>query len=159
MAGGDTPLISVVIPAYNHEKFIGAAIDSVLGQTVADFELIVIDDGSTDGTAAVVQKYDDPRLSFYHQENQDAFNTINRGLGMARGRYISILNSDDVYTTDRFARILACIKRQTVAGVTPEVVITDVSPISDTGVIFSDPNGRRFQQDAPCSGEPSLWLL
>ncbi|MBM9520715.1 glycosyltransferase [Desulforhopalus vacuolatus] len=140
MAGDETPLISVVIPAYNHEKFIGAAIDSVLGQTVADFELIVIDDGSTDGTAAVVQEYNDPRLSFYHQENQDAFNTINRGLGMARGRYISILNSDDIYTTDRFARILACIERQTSTGVTPEVVITDVSPISDTGVIFSDPD-------------------
>jgi glycosyltransferase involved in cell wall biosynthesis len=140
MAGGDTPLISVVIPAYNHEKFIGAAIDSVLEQTVTDLELIVIDDGSTDGTAAVVQGYDDPRISFYHQENQDAFNTINRGLGMARGRYISILNSDDVYTTDRFARILACIERQTAEGLAPEVVITDVSPISDTGVIFSDPD-------------------
>jgi glycosyltransferase involved in cell wall biosynthesis len=59
-ARGKSPLISVVIPAYNHEKFIGPAIDSVLEQTVADFELIVIDDGSPDRTAEVVQSYDDP---------------------------------------------------------------------------------------------------
>ena len=89
-------LISVVIPAYNHERFIGPAIDSVLGQTWEHLELIVIDDGSTDGTAKVVQGYTDARLSYYYQENQDAYNTINRGLGLAQGDYIAILNSDDM---------------------------------------------------------------
>ncbi len=57
-------MISVIIPAYNHERFIGAVIESVLGQTWTDLELIVIDDGSTDGTGAIIQGYRDPRLTY-----------------------------------------------------------------------------------------------
>ena len=78
-----SPKVSVVIPAYNHERFIQAAVDSVLAQTHANLELIVVDDGSTDRTGAIVQAVRDPRLSYYHQENQDAYNTINRGLSLA----------------------------------------------------------------------------
>ena len=65
-------LISIIIPAYNHERFIGAAVDSVLRQSWSDLELIVIDDGSTDRTGEIVQSYDDPRISYLYQENQDA---------------------------------------------------------------------------------------
>ncbi|XOF35092.1 MAG: glycosyltransferase family 2 protein [Candidatus Electrothrix sp. YB6] len=129
------PLISVIIPAYNHERFIGPAIDSVLNQTWRDLELIVIDDGSTDATGAVVQGYTDPRLSYYYQENQDAFNTINRGLGMAKGDYIAILNSDDIYTTDRLEKLVT-LQRKTGAA----CLFTDVIPISDAGEEFTDPN-------------------
>lgn len=128
------PLISVVIPAYNHERFVGAAVESVLRQTCSDLELIVIDDGSRDRTGEVVQGYTDSRLSYYHQENQDAYNTINRGLGMARGEYVAILNSDDIYTPDRFERLLLC-REQTGA----ECIFTDVIPISDEGGEFTDP--------------------
>ena len=71
--------VSVVIPAYNHEQFIAPAIDSVLNQSLQDFELVIVDDGSTDNTAAVIKEYSDPRIHYYFQENQDAFNTINRG--------------------------------------------------------------------------------
>lgn len=128
------PHISVVIPAYNHEKFIGPAIDSVLKQTVDDFELIIVDDGSTDRTAEVIKGYTDSRLCYYHQENQDAFNTINRGLSLAKGRYISILNSDDIYAVNRFERILE-YQQQNDA----QCLITDVIPISDAGEEFIDP--------------------
>ncbi len=128
-----TPLISVVIPAYNHERFVGAAIESVLGQTVDDLELIVVDDGSTDKTAEVIQGYTDNRLSYYHQENQDAYNTINRGMSLARGRFISILNSDDIYSLNRFERILAHQRENH-----GQCLITDVVPISDSGVEYSD---------------------
>ena len=128
------PLISVVIPAYNHERFIGAAIDSVLGQTLGDLELIIVDDGSTDNTAEVIKSYDDPRISYTWQENQDAFNTINRGMGMARGQYISILNSDDVYTTDRFEKCLAHMQQKSA-----EAVFSDVIPIDDAGNPLTDP--------------------
>lgn len=130
-----SPLISVVIPAYNHEKFIGAAIESVLHQSVEDFELIIVDDGSTDNTAGVIKSYTDSRISYYYQENQDAFNTINRGVGLAKGKYIAILNSDDVYTTNRFEKILDFIN-----GTDKVCVITDVIPISDSDVEFSDPD-------------------
>lgn len=128
------PLISVVIPAYNHERFIGAAIDSVLSQTVTDLELIIVDDGSTDKTAEVIKAYDDPRISYTWQENQDAYNTINRGMGMARAQYISILNSDDVYTTDRLERCLQYLQ-ETCA----EAVFSDVIPIDDQGAPLADP--------------------
>lgn len=127
-------MISVVIPAYNHEKFIGAAVESVLQQSWQDLELLVIDDGSTDRTADVVNSYDDPRLSYYYQENQDAYNTINRGLGMARGEYIAILNSDDVYTTGRLERMVE-EQRKTGAG----CLFSDVIPIDDDGRQFTDP--------------------
>lgn len=128
------PLISVIIPAYNHQRFIGAAVESVLGQTVDDLELIVIDDGSTDRTGEIVKGYHDPRLTYLYQDNQDAFNTINRGLGLAKGQYISILNSDDVYELNRCERLLSVCAEHNAA-----CVFTDVVPISDSGEIFSDP--------------------
>ena len=127
-------MISVIIPAYNHERFIGAAVDSVLGQTRDDLELIVIDDGSTDRTGEIVQGYDDPRLTYLYQENQDAFNTINRGLDLAQGEFIAILNSDDVYTTDRLERLIAAQKS---SGA--QCLFTDVVPISDNNEEFTDP--------------------
>lgn len=130
-----TPRVSVVIPAYNHERFVGAAVESVLQQSFADLELIVIDDGSRDRTGEVVRGYDDSRISYYFQENQDAYNTINRGLGLARGDFIAILNSDDVYTPDRLERLLLC-REKTGA----ECIFTDVIPISDAGEEFTDPN-------------------
>lgn len=129
------PLVSVVIPAYNHEQFIGAGIDSVLNQTMGDLELIIVDDGSTDNTAGVIKAYDDPRISYTWQENQDAYNTINRGMSMAQGRYISILNSDDVYTTDRFEKCL-----QHIDHTGAEVVFSDVIPIDDKGAPLTEPD-------------------
>ena len=130
-----SPKVSVVIPAYNHERFIQAAVDSVLAQTHANLELIVVDDGSTDRTGAIVQAVRDPRLSYYHQENQDAYNTINRGLSLATGEFVAILNSDDVYTTDRLERLLAA-QRESGA----ECLFSDVSPIDDDGRPLDDPN-------------------
>lgn len=128
------PRVSVVIPAYNHERFIEAAVDSVLGQGHADLELLVIDDGSTDRTGELLRAYDDPRLLYHFQENQDAYNTINRGLGMARGDYVAILNSDDVYHPNRLERLLGFCEETGVA-----CVFTDVTPIDDQGREFTDP--------------------
>ncbi|MBW1636013.1 MAG: glycosyltransferase [Deltaproteobacteria bacterium] len=130
----DRPLVSVIIPAYNHEKFIGAAIDSVLQQTMDDLELIVIDDGSTDQTGTIIRQYSDSRIACYHQENRDAYNTINRGLGLAKGDYIAILNSDDLFTSNRLECLLDYRQK---SGA--ECIITDVIPISDEGEEYIDP--------------------
>ena len=127
--------VSVVIPAYNHEKFIGPAIDSVLNQSCQDFELIIVDDGSTDKTASVINSYDDSRIRYFYQENQDAFNTINRGMRLAVGEYIAILNSDDIYSSDRLQRLLE-VQKQTGA----QCLFSDVIPISDSGEEFVDPD-------------------
>lgn len=129
------PLVTVIIPAYNHERFISAAVDSVLQQTLSDLELIVIDDGSTDKTGEIVRAYDDPRLFYFHQENQDAYNALNRGLSLAKGKYIAILNSDDIYTLNRLDRLVNFSIEKSA-----ECVFTDVIPISDEGTEFTDPN-------------------
>lgn len=127
------PLVSVVIPAYNHEAYVGPAMESVLAQTVRDWELIVIDDGSTDRTWPVIQGFQDPRLICHHQENQDAYNTLNHGLHLAQGRFIAVLNSDDVYAANRLERCLAELER---TGA--ECVFTDVQPMDAGGHLLTD---------------------
>ena len=122
------PQVSVIIPAYNHERFVGAAVESVLKQTLADLELIVIDDGSTDRTGDVVQSFKDPRLKYVRQQNQDAYNAINNGLHRASGEFVSILNSDDVYATNRLERLVAASKA---SGA--QCLFTDVVPIDEAG--------------------------
>jgi glycosyltransferase involved in cell wall biosynthesis len=100
------PRLSVIIPLYNHDQFIGEAIHSVLEQSFSDFELIVINDGSTDASEEVVKTIRDERILYLSQANQGASSTINRGIRIAKGEYISILNSDDVYYPARLERCL-----------------------------------------------------
>lgn len=100
--------ISVVIPSYNHALYIAQAIDSVVGQTFRNWELIVIDDGSTDGTRALLDtRYaGHSQIRLIYQNNQGAHHAINTGMALAKGRYISILNSDDVYHPERLQTLL-----------------------------------------------------
>lgn len=99
------PKVSVIIPAYNRARFVGAAVRSVLGQTLRDFELIVVDDGSDDGTAAVVEAIRDPRIRlFRHAQNLGIAATQNFALGEARGEYVAFLDSDDVMAPRRLER-------------------------------------------------------
>lgn len=129
------PLISVVMPAYNHEKFIGETIDSVLCQTWQNLELIIIDDGSTDKTADIVKAYDDSRLHYFHQNNQDAYNALNNGMKKAKGKYISIINSDDVYALNRLEKLVDVL-HQTNA----QCIFSDVAPINDDSQAIEDEN-------------------
>ncbi len=104
------PKISAIVPLYNHEKYIASAIQSLLNQTYKDFEIIVIDDGSTDKSAAVVNNIHDDRMRYVYQKNRGAHNAINRGIRLAKGEYISILNSDDTYKPQRFHKLLESIE-------------------------------------------------
>ncbi len=101
------PVVSVVIPSYNHAAFIGEAVESILSQTIDDWELIIIDDGSQDDSLDVLSTYRDSRITILTQHNQGAHAAINRGLGLAQGRYLAILNSDDVYEQQRLEKLLA----------------------------------------------------
>ncbi len=83
------------MPAYNVEAFIGEAIESVLRQSVSDWELIVVDDGSTDATAGIVRRFTDPRIQFIRQENAGVSAARNRGIAAARGAYFAFLDADD----------------------------------------------------------------
>lgn len=98
--------ISVIIPSYNHQNFIEQTIKSVINQTYKNLEIIVIDDGSFDQSCSIISSISDQRLKFFQQENQGAHNTINRGLNIATGDYIAILNSDDIYHPQRLEECL-----------------------------------------------------
>jgi len=90
------PRVSVVIPTYNRAAMVCEAIDSVLVQTYPDFEVIVVDDGSTDGTEQVLrERYGDDRVRYFYQENQGRAVARNRGVRMSKGEYLLFLDSDD----------------------------------------------------------------
>jgi glycosyltransferase involved in cell wall biosynthesis len=104
------PKISVVIPSYNHAAYIGAAVKSVLTQTETDLELIIVDDGSTDGTMDILSGYSDPRIKIFPQTNQGAHAAINRGLRETSAEYLSILNSDDYYEPKRLEKTISVLQ-------------------------------------------------
>lgn len=96
------PEISVIIPAYNAEKTIGETIESVLNQTFRDFELIVIDDGSTDKTTEIVRQFNDPRLSVHAFSNKGSPSASrNRGTRLAKSDLVSFIDADDLWTPDK----------------------------------------------------------
>ena len=94
------PRISVVIPTFNQSGYLAEALDSVLTQTFADYEIIVVDDGSTDGTASLLRTYGD-RIRVISQDNRGAGAARNRGLETACGRYIAFLDHDDIWHPDK----------------------------------------------------------
>lgn len=99
-----SPRVSVIIPTYNRESTIGLAIQSVLDQTFADFEVLVIDDGSTDSTESVVRAFGDPRLAYLRQRHSGLPAVArNTGLRRARGEYVAFLDSDDLWLRDKLA--------------------------------------------------------
>ncbi len=94
------PLVSIITPTYNHEKFIGTCIESVLKQTYKNWEMIIIDDGSTDETGIVVDKYNDNRIKYVKQENLGIWKlskTYNKALDMSMGDLVAILEGDDAW--------------------------------------------------------------
>lgn len=95
------PFFSVIIPTFNRASLLQKAINSVLSQQFDDWELIVVDDGSTDNTAAVVRAIDDPRVRYVYQTNAERCAARNNGIAHALGRYICFLDSDDYYLPQR----------------------------------------------------------
>lgn len=101
-------LISVIMPAYNAGRFIREAIDSVLAQTHSDWELIVVDDGSTDDTIELARQYQDPRIRLFALEHSGYSSRVrNFGLAQARGEFIAFLDADDLYESDALESLLA----------------------------------------------------
>jgi glycosyltransferase involved in cell wall biosynthesis len=105
------PAVSVIMPAFNAESYLHAAVESVLRQTFADLELIIVDDGSTDGTVAVAQKYAarDPRVIVMQQANAGPGPARNTGFSAAQGRYFAFLDSDDEWDDPFLAEHVAIL--------------------------------------------------
>lgn len=99
------PCVSVLMPVYDGERYLEEAIQSILNQTFRDFELIIINDGSTDGTAPIIERYRraDGRVRAFEQANHGLAATLNRGLELARGDYVVRMDQDDVSLPDRLA--------------------------------------------------------
>lgn len=104
--GNREPLISVIMPVYNSAEFLHLAVDSVKNQTMEDWELLLIDDGSSDESGKLCDAYaeEDPRIRVFHQENSGITKTRNRGIKESRGKYITFIDNDDEYLPDILER-------------------------------------------------------
>ena len=105
-------MVSVVLPVYNSESTIERAITSVLNQTYADLELIVVDDGSTDKTKEIIQTIDDVRLRYIYQNNSGACEARNKGILAAKGEYIAFQDSDDAWRANKLEVQLRALQNQ-----------------------------------------------
>jgi glycosyltransferase involved in cell wall biosynthesis len=98
------PQISVVMSVFNTEKFIKAALESILNQTFKDFEIVLINDGSSDKSMDIVAQYDDPRIRIVNQTNHGLVYSFNKGVDLARADYIARMDADDISLPSRFAK-------------------------------------------------------
>jgi hypothetical protein len=129
------PKVSVVTPAYNHQKFIRQCMDSVLAQSVEDWEMIVVDDGSTDDTASLVEAEPNPRIRLIRQENKGLSRlceTYNRALGEAQGEFVAILEGDDYWPWNKLEAQLEDLED-------PEVALCfgQFNVVNEDGVVSS----------------------
>ena len=109
----NSPFFSVIIPVYNRAAVLADAIESVRAQTCQDFEIVVVNDGSTDDPRAVVESFADPRIRFIRQENKGGGAARNTAIDHARGRFIAPLDSDDAFLPQHLARMKALLEGTT----------------------------------------------
>ncbi|MFP4032446.1 MAG: glycosyltransferase family 2 protein [Desulfococcaceae bacterium] len=145
-----SPLISVVIPAYNRAWTLRNAVDSVLDQAYSPFELLVIDDGSADETPALLREYGD-RIQVFRQSNQGVGAARNRGIAVARGSLIAFLDSDDRWLPGKLAAQAAFFEEH------PEALICQTEEIWVRNGVRVNPR-RRHQKRSGMIFEPSLAL-
>lgn len=128
------PKISVVIPTYNRAGCVGDAIDSVLSQTYADYEIIVVDDGSTDETRKTLERYGD-RIRYIHQENAGVSAARNRGIMEARGEWVAFLDSDDEWLPEKLSMQMECLSRH------PDVI----GLVCDVEIVMGEQTRKLFE--------------
>ncbi len=144
------PMVSVIIPSYNGERFIGEAIESVLNQTYQNFEIIIVDDGSTDGSKSVIKPFLwDPRIKFVeHGQNKGIPSARNTGIKMSKGEFVAFLDQDDLWLPEKLERQIAVFER---------------SP-SNVGLVFSNinivniVNGKGAAKEYPLRGHVPLHI-
>lgn len=118
MTASPSPRVTVLMPAYNAEKFLLESIGSILDQTFKDFEFLIIDDGSTDGSAEIIRSYSDPRIRFVQNtENLKLTATLNAGLALARGEYIARMDADDFSLPERLAKQVMFLDTHPAVGI------------------------------------------
>lgn len=125
------PTVSVIVPVYNGERFLAEAIESILAQTYPSYEIIVIDDGSTDRTREIVLSY--PEIKYLYQTNAGTAAARNRGIEMARGEYLAFLDADDLWMPGKLAIQIAAFEAdptlEMVGGYVEQFVVPDLAEI------------------------------
>ena len=135
---GQPGLVSIVLPVYNGEDYLCEALDSVRAQSYTNFELIVVNDGSTDGTAAILEEYQarEPRLRVVHQENQKLPRALSNGFRLARGEFLTWTSADNRLKPDFLAEMVACLRRHPrweLAYGDIDIIGEDGQPLRDSG--------------------------
>lgn len=139
------PKVSVIIPAYNALRFLPATIASVLAQTFQDFEVVVVDDGSADGTATWVRGHSDPRIHLVEQSNQGAAVARNAGIANATGEYIAFLDADDLWEPTKLAQQVACLDTRLEVG------------LVHTAIRYIDEHGDKVNRVLGVRGSGEVW--
>lgn len=140
------PRVSVIIPCYNTARYVKETIESVLNQTRQDFEIIVVDDGSTDDSHNVIASINDQRIRYHYQPNQGLAAARNTGLALATGEFVAFLDADDFFLPEKLARQIAALDSQ------PEVGLVA------GGHLYVDEFGNSLAESQPWIYNPQLDL-
>lgn len=133
MKNSKIPLVSIIVPVYNVEKYLRRCVDSILAQTFTDFELILVDDGSPDNCPAICDEYaeKDSRVRVIHKENGGVSAARNSGLEISCGEYIAFCDSDDYWDIDFLSELLSCMKTNNA-----DVVVSGCKAMDNAGKIW-----------------------
>lgn len=131
----NVPEVSIIIPAYNAERWLGEAVSSVLNQSHTDLELIIVNDGSTDDTLTIAYSFQDERIKVVDQVNAGVSAARNAGLAMAKGTYICFMDADDAMLPENIAAKLAFLKEHGVDWVFSDLILCD-ERLTPTGEIL-----------------------
>lgn len=141
------PIVSVIIPVYNTEKYLRECIDSVLAQTFDDFELLLINDGSTDSSGEICDEYakKDRRIKVFHQENKGPANARNIGILKANGSYITFVDADDYLKKDYYKKMITISEIHY-----PDIIISDIKTAGKSIQIIKNnlPKNKLIKGDA-----------
>ena len=147
------PKVTVLMSVYNGERYLREAVDSVLAQTFTDYEFVIVDDGSTDDTAAILDSYADPRIvRLTNERNIGLTESLNRGLSIAQGMYVARMDADDVSLPERFAKQVQFLDEHPDIGVlgTGFEVIDDVGTPGVKVLFPTEPGLVRWQMFFHC---------
>ena len=178
------PKISVIMPVYNAEKYLNEAIDSILNQTFGDFELIIINDGSTDSSVEIIKNYNDSRIRFIDNKTNEIYmKRLNEGIELAHGEYIARMDADDISLPQRFEKQVEFLDKNPDIGIVgtfwksfgaeecvvelpqfpAEVQVFSIfhSPFGHPSVMFRksffDKYGLRYDENCPYAEDYDLW--
>ena len=156
------PKVSVILPVYNGQKYLKEAVDSILSQTFTDFELLLLNDGSTDDSELIIQSYKDPRIVYLKNEiNQGLIFTLNKGIEVAKGEYIARMDADDIALPQRLEKQITRIDIGSAAVLATRVKLIDANtkPLPDWNddVVNTSPQHiKNFLKSDNCIAHPTV---